>query len=156
MIIIWPKNFFHDDPFGCTTGINAPYLRLCLCDPHKVSHYHQIVDRRRKGKHPPGSQRPSMPGLSHQPNGLQPPKDLLHCLALHLTDAVACMPGGPTIKRRAPLLGGHVRGDPHLTQFPNELPHIVPFVSSPRVTRWLPGISSHIVTSASLSAVPVA
>src|SRR5918999_3465446 len=65
---------------------------------HEVSHSYQVVDCQREGKHPADPQEPPMPGLTHQPNGLQPPEDLLHPFALCLAERVSGMSGRTAIQ----------------------------------------------------------
>src|SRR3972149_6145092 len=59
----------------------------------------QIVDRRGEHEHPVDAALAFVPDLMQQPDGLQPPEDFLHPLALPLTDRIAGMPRCPLVDR---------------------------------------------------------
>ena len=57
-----------------------------------------------------------MSSLAHQPDRLDPAKDLFHPLALSLTDRVARLPRRAAVNRAGAVLGvlGHMRRDVQL------------------------------------------
>ena len=125
----------------------------------QVSNSNQVVSRCREGEHPSDALQASMSSLAHQPDGLDPTKDLFHPLAFSLSDRVARMSGRAAVDRSGSVLlvlhhmGRHLQ----LLQLGHKVLRVVGLVRPQghrRVSR--PGICSAISTAASRSAVPVA
>ena len=74
-------------------------------------------------------------GFAQTADGLAPPKNLFHQLALLQADRIAHMSGRAAIDRRAGLLRCHMRRHLHLTQRLHEVGGVVTLVRTQRVAR---------------------
>src|SRR5262249_4529263 len=73
--------------------------------PGQIPNPDQVVHGQRKGEHPADAPHPAMACLTKQTDGLRPPEDLFHPLALLLTDGIARMTGGAAVNGTASIRG---------------------------------------------------
>ncbi len=100
----------------------------------QIAHPNQVVDGRRKLKHPVHSPLTSDPHLAHQPDRLQPAEDLFHPFSLALTDPIPGMPRRSSVEgASAPrLVLGYMRCDVHPSEFFDKLARVVSPIGSQR------------------------
>src|SRR5262249_3372812 len=99
---------------------------------HQISHPDEVVRGEGKGEQPADPCCPTVPGLTHQGDRLQPPEDLLDALALPLTHLVAGMTGHATVDRAEPHLLSNVGSGTPLSQRPHESTRVVTLVAADR------------------------
>jgi hypothetical protein len=100
----------------------------------QVAETNQVVRRQAKDEHPAHPRPATVPCLAQQPDGLQPPEDLLHALAFPLARPVAGVARGASIDRTRPVRGvlGHVRRHLDQPEGLDEVPRVIPFVGADR------------------------
>src|SRR6266567_7301516 len=105
----------------------------------QVSDPYQVVGGGGELEDPTHQGQPAVPGLTQQPDRLQPAKDFFHSFALTLTNLITRMARRARIDRTSPVLItlGHVRRHLAVTQISHKVFGVVSFVSAQRHTRFL-------------------
>src|SRR5260370_31249573 len=119
--------------FRTVQGHHGPHGLHWNCAAHQVPHAHQVVSRAGEREDPIDLQRPAMPQLAQQRNGLQPTKTFFDTLPLLLTDGIPRVSRLATINSAAASSSRvlrHVRRHPNVPALAHEIRRVETLVAA--------------------------